>query len=114
MYTRYILGLIVLLTCFLFITGCDLIDPDPEATINAPEEAVLDGEGLYLRDCASCHGIDGVPVADDIIDIRNYPGGFELFNESLDVGPTTMPRYPELDEEQRQMLYDYVVTQLGK
>ena len=48
----------------LVLLACDGTDPeagDSSATDTAEES--LDGEGLYLRSCGNCHGVDGAGVS---------------------------------------------------
>lgn len=47
---------------FLLALACDGGDPDltdSGVADSGTEEPVLDGEALYVRHCASCHGADG-------------------------------------------------------
>src|SRR5712671_5507399 len=49
----------LLLSVFLWITGCDLPGrPDP-ADRPVPADHLLEFSALYQRNCAGCHGADG-------------------------------------------------------
>lgn len=67
------------------ITAAELPDvlaerTEPDAPLNIPPEPAFDevrwfrGRRLYLESCASCHGVDGHPVADAVkFDSEGYP-----------------------------------------
>ncbi len=110
----------VLLFAGLFTrSSCDLLDPSPEAQVLDPERvdcddptATFTGEEIYTCECAECHGVDGKPVTPDISDIRDWDDR-PRFNQSLNIGPAGMPRYPNLGAEERARLFEYVRDELG-
>ena len=105
--------------CTLTLAACELLDPSPDAEIMEPATVdcdapmSLDGLELYRCECASCHGIDGVPEAASITDIRGFSNR-QLYTRSLNIGPGGMPRYPELDQEMRDRLFLYMRDELGQ
>lgn len=103
------------------IGACDILDPSPEATITEPDtsadecdnlKALNVGSVIYRCQCASCHGADGMPVADDVTDIRGYVSLTD-FEVALSSGPSSMPAFPGLNDAQRALLFEYVKDSLG-
>lgn len=103
------------------ISACDYLDPSPDATITEPDvtddecgdiTTLTYGSQIYRCECASCHGPDGVPLADDITDIRGFESSTD-FKISLNIGPSSMPAYPQLTNDQRDALFDFVSDSLG-
>ncbi len=103
----------------VLFSACSLLDPSPEATIVRPVEldcddlTSLSGMEIYRCQCASCHGIDGEPVTEEITDIRGFAMQ-DKFETALNTGPGTMPEYPEIDSAERQRLFEYVRDNLGQ
>lgn len=118
-HTARILLLISGIACTVTLLACDLLDPSPEPTIVEPEVVdcddteSLDGLEIYRCECASCHGIDGIPESPNITDIRGWDDR-PLFERSLNNGPAGMPRYPGLDQAARTRLFEYLRDQLGR
>lgn len=118
--TSILLTALILAGGLFTLSACGLLDPAPDAQILEPERvdcddptATFSGEELYLCECAECHGVNGVPVTEDILDIRDWTDRAR-FNESLDLGPGAMPRYPNLDRDERTRLFEYVRDRLGE
>lgn len=113
------LTLAIALLCALTLAACEMLDPSPDAEILEPElvdcdsPTTLDGLELYRCECASCHGVDGIPEASSITDIRGFSSRV-AYQRSLNIGPGGMPRYPELDDEMRDRLFLYVKDNLGR
>lgn len=112
--------LAILLTVTL--SACDMLNPSPKATVIDPPAtgdecddvaSLRIGSSLYRCECAPCHGLDGVSLAEQITDIRGFANK-EDFDASLDLGPSSMPSYPYLDSLQRLVLFEYVRDSLGK
>ncbi len=101
------------------LAACEILDPAPDAEIVEPllvdcdAPMTLDGLELYRCECASCHGVDGIPEAPSITDIRGYSSRV-AYERSLNIGPGGMPRYPELDQEMRDRLFLYMKENLGR
>lgn len=93
----------------LLVAACTILDPNPEATIgregDAPPES---GESLYLRNCAGCHGMSGVPTDTSVRTLRGWPGDFARFDSTLTIGPGAMPEFPELDSSARRTIFDHI------
>lgn len=113
-------GLALVLTVAL--GACDLLDPSPDATVFDPPatgdeceniSSLSIGSMIYRCACASCHGLDGVPLAGDVTDIRGFTDEAE-FRAALTLGPGKMPAFPALDSAQRLALFEYVRDSLGK
>lgn len=102
-----------------FFSACSLLDPSPEATVTRVEEpscddlTLLSGEQIYRCECASCHGVDGVPATEEITDIRGFSAS-DKFEASLNNGPGSMPAYPEIAAAERERLFEYVRDNLGE
>ncbi len=113
----------------LILSGCSLLDPSPEAEVTntAPVSRPTTGQGWYASLCSACHNLDGSPVSSDVTDLRDYTdslahhpsnpndfyrGTFETYSAALDEGPGAMPVYSrtELDDEARQLVYEYILT----
>ena len=104
----------------LTFSACDFLDPSPNATVFEPDlidqecddvTLLQTGSVIYRCECASCHGLDGVSLTDQITDIRGF-SSFQKFNSSLNNGPGSMPAYPQLDSSQRRLLFEYVQDSL--
>ena len=88
----------ILLVVLVLLGGC------------APGDDLL-GEDLYVRSCATCHGLDG----DGGIGLDIGPGSNTDLNLSdeqiagvITVGPGNMPGFPRLTPEQLSSLVSYV------
>lgn len=109
---------LVLIACST-LAACEILDPSPDAVITAPNlvdcdaPMTLDGLELYRCECASCHGIEGMPEAPSITDIRGFDNRL-AYERSLNIGPAGMPRYPELDRDMRDRLFEYMRDRLGR
>lgn len=84
--------------------GCSsTVEPPPGEPIDRTTTKYL-----YDYNCASCHGLDGSPVGAGVSDLWIYDSTFAEFDSILTDGPGLMPRFPDLDEDERHRLYDYV------
>lgn len=120
---RTIFGLSALALMMTVTLGaCDLLDPSPRADVNDPPPTgdecddvagLLVGSSIYRCECAGCHGLDGVSLADEVTDIRGFANKTD-FDASLNLGPGTMPAFPHLDSTQRLILFEYVRDSLGE
>lgn len=104
----------------VMFSACDFLDPSPEAIVSESTTtdqecddiaSVRVGSAIYRCECASCHGLDGEPLTEQITDIRNFISS-EKFLASLNNGPASMPAFPQLDSVQRLLLFEYVKDSL--
>lgn len=104
------------------LSACNLLDPSPNATVFDPPATgdecedvpgLLVGSAIYRCECAGCHGLDGISLADQVTDIRGFANSSD-FEASLNNGPGSMPAFPALDSTQRLILFEYVHDSLGK
>lgn len=93
-------------------SGCDVLNPDPTATIGKDTVATpVTGKQLYIEHCAGCHGLTGVALDSiDIPSLKHWQGTAGKFDSTLNEGPAGMPTFPNLDADQRQMIFLYVKT----
>ncbi|MBS1912482.1 MAG: cytochrome c [Bacteroidetes bacterium] len=87
----------------LLAPGCALVDPSPQAKVEQDVAAKL-----WLTNCAGCHGLNGQPSDTIARDLRNWPGSFQVLDSTLNTGPSVMPKFPEIDEASRHLLFDYI------
>jgi mono/diheme cytochrome c family protein len=95
--------------CFIALVllgGCTILDPNPDAMISQP--GAVTGRELFLRNCAGCHGIDGVPTDTSVKTLRGWPGDYAKFDSTLTIGPNAMPQFPELDSIARRKIFDHI------
>lgn len=103
------------LVLLLLSTGCDALDPSPEAVVTKEGgEAPLEqtGKALYERNCANCHGLNGISVTPDVTQMKGWPstpkGTFEKLDTAMTQGPGGMPRFDTLNTEARMKIYEYM------
>jgi mono/diheme cytochrome c family protein len=85
-------------------SASELLVPTPDTTIGQGTT----GASLYRYHCSACHGLEGRPLVASSSDLRDYDSSFAVFDSVLSTGPGLMPRYPELDAGERQLIYDHV------
>ncbi|MBL7989542.1 MAG: cytochrome c [Chlorobi bacterium] len=99
----------------LLLCGCDALNPSPEAVItksggDAPLEQT--GKALYERNCANCHGLDGISVTNDVTQMKGWAhtptGTFGKLDTAMMQGPGGMPRFDTLNTEARMKIYEHM------
>ncbi len=100
------------LTLLSATSGCDVLSPDPTATIGKDTVATpVTGQQLYIDHCAACHGLTGVALDSiDIPSLKHWQGTAGKFDSTLNEGPAGMPTFPNLNADQRQKIFEYVKT----
>lgn len=97
------------------LVSCGVLDPNPHATITGPGPhdslAIDTGQSVYERECAVCHGIDGIARV-NADPLSEYTGTFEQFDAVLLRPPPLMPifSYQRIDSLSRHRLYEYIQT----
>lgn len=107
----------IALATLLLAVGCDALDPAPEAAVtkvggDPPLEQT--GKALYERNCANCHGLDGISVSPDVTQMKGWTststGTFGKLDTTMTQGPSGMPRFDTLDTEARMKIYEHMKT----
>jgi mono/diheme cytochrome c family protein len=101
----------ILLALAVASGGCgeesiDLLRPTPDSTTTPGTT----GPSMYRYYCSACHGLDGQPLVNASDDLRDYDRPFASFDSVLSAGPGLMPKYPELDQTERRLIYDHVIS----
>jgi quinohemoprotein ethanol dehydrogenase len=87
---------------------------DPTFKIDAAD--VSAGQGLFMMNCAACHGLDAISAGAPAPDLRESPAALDrnaLWSIVHDGGllPRGMPRFDNLNAEQFKQIYAYIRAQ---
>jgi mono/diheme cytochrome c family protein len=78
-------------------------------TLSVPEEIILQGESMFLENCAQCHGQDGRQGVTDLTNLSIMgERSVEDFFNMISTGHELMPAFDELSVEDRWVLADYL------